>query len=55
MSLEIPHPRIPERDFVLYPLLEVVGEDYCHPVLNKTVGSLLEHYWESIDGDHVLP
>ena len=39
-QLEIPHPGIPERDFVLLPLAEV-DPDFRHPTLKKSVAELV--------------
>lgn len=39
-DLVIPHPLIQERSFVLTPLKEVAGAEYCHPKLNDTLSNL---------------
>lgn len=38
-DLKIPHPLIPQRDFVLIPLKELMP-DFIHPALNKKVKEL---------------
>jgi len=40
-ALEIPHPGIPERSFVLIPMKEIAG-NYVHPQLQKTISALCE-------------
>lgn len=44
-ELQVPHPRLHERQFVLIPLSEI-DPDLIHPVLKKTVGELLEEIKE---------
>jgi 2-amino-4-hydroxy-6-hydroxymethyldihydropteridine diphosphokinase len=39
-NLIIPHPALVERRFTLIPLNEI-APDFLHPVLNKTIASLL--------------
>ncbi len=40
-TLEVPHPRITERNFVLIPLCEIAGT-LVHPVFRKNIYELLE-------------
>jgi len=44
-ELQIPHPRLHERQFVLIPLVEI-DRNLLHPVLKKTVEKLLEELKE---------
>lgn len=42
-TLEIPHPRLHERDFVLVPLLEL-APNLIHPVLKKTIQQIVDAF-----------
>ncbi len=44
-DLQIPHPRLPERNFALVPLMEIAGE-MEHPILKTTIEDI---YFESPD------
>lgn len=46
--LQVPHPKIPERRFVLEPLNEI-APDFMHPVLNQTVHQLLTACLDTLD------
>jgi len=50
-QLEIPHPRITERRFVLVPFAEIAAE-VRHPIFNKTIAELLA---ETPDRSEVRP
>jgi 2-amino-4-hydroxy-6-hydroxymethyldihydropteridine diphosphokinase len=40
-DLQIPHPRLHERAFVLVPMAEI-APNYCHPQLGQSIQTLLE-------------
>ncbi|MDA9669035.1 2-amino-4-hydroxy-6-hydroxymethyldihydropteridine diphosphokinase, partial [bacterium] len=48
-SLCVPHPYISKRRFVLTPLKEI-GENYIHPILQKTINEL---FLECLDEEKV--
>jgi 2-amino-4-hydroxy-6-hydroxymethyldihydropteridine diphosphokinase len=40
-GLVLPHPRLQERAFVLYPLLDI-APDWIHPVLGRSIAQMIE-------------
>jgi 2-amino-4-hydroxy-6-hydroxymethyldihydropteridine diphosphokinase len=40
-ELEIPHPRLQERDFVLEPFADL-NPDFSHPILKNTIREMLD-------------
>lgn len=46
-QLQIPHPYIPHREFVLNPLSEI-SPNFIHPTLNQSISVLLENHQKSL-------
>ena len=55
-DIQIPHPRIQEREFVLTPMSEI-DRDARHPLLNKTIQELLQDFKEQhkLEAVRVVP
>ena len=48
-KLQIPHPRLHQRAFVLRPLNEI-APDFCHPVTGQVMGRLYQDFLAGPDG-----
>jgi deoxyguanosine kinase len=53
-NIQIPHPRLHQRNFVLKPLNEIAGE-FLHPVLKKTISTLLKKNKDTLKVTPVFP
>ncbi|SFD62167.1 2-amino-4-hydroxy-6-hydroxymethyldihydropteridinediphosphokinase [Chitinophaga sp. CF118] len=53
-ELKIPHPQLQYRQFVLIPLLEIIP-DWQHPVLHKTIRTLLEQCTDPLPAKKYTP
>jgi 2-amino-4-hydroxy-6-hydroxymethyldihydropteridine diphosphokinase len=53
-ALRLPHPRLAERGFVLYPLRDV-APDWIHPVLGKTALELAESLPKTPENAQIRP
>lgn len=51
-QLIVPHPRLHLRKFVLIPLNEIAS-NYLHPILNKTIFSLLSECEDTLEVKHL--
>lgn len=49
-ELQIPHPEMGKREFVLLPLAEVAPQ-LKHPLTGKTIQELLKHYYGNLQRD----
>lgn len=52
-DLVIPHPRMHERNFVLFPLAEIIP-DWKHPILSSSVEQLKKHSSDTLLTNEVI-
>jgi 2-amino-4-hydroxy-6-hydroxymethyldihydropteridine diphosphokinase len=53
-QLNIPHPKLHDRRFVLVPLYEIAA-DFIHPVLNKSIFTLLKECQDKLETEVLKP
>ncbi|MBL8630036.1 MAG: 2-amino-4-hydroxy-6-hydroxymethyldihydropteridine diphosphokinase [Rhodospirillaceae bacterium] len=53
-GVQVPHPRLHERAFVLYPLMDV-APGWRHPVLGQTVTEMLKNLPQGLEKSQIRP
>ncbi len=47
IKLQIPHPRAFERDFVIFPLAEIINKTWKHPITGENIETLKQNFLKS--------